>query len=212
MKPRRGILISFEGVEGCGKSTLLEGVARRLTAEDLPVILTREPGGTPLGEGIRRLVLDPKTGVGPWSELFLMLAARAQVVAEVIRPALQRREIVLCDRYADASTAYQGAGRGLGMETVEGLNQLATGRLLPDLTFLIDLDPLLGQQRMGRRRRDRMEREDLAFHRQVREGYRELARRHRERFAVLDGSLPPDALLQEAWERLEAFGRREELW
>ncbi len=213
MYPRRGVLITFEGVEGCGKSTLLDGLAARLEEAGLPVRRSREPGGTPLGEDVRRLVLDARhRRVNPWSELFLMLAARAQLVQEVLRPAMESRQIVLCDRYGDASTAYQGVGRGLGLETVERLNELATGGLVPDVTFLVDLDPAEGQRRMGDRARDRLEREKTAFHESVREGYLELARRHRGRFEVLDGALPPASLLEEAWARLEDFRRRERLW
>lgn len=205
MSSRAGFFISFEGVEGCGKSTLMESLAQRLEARSLPVVRTREPGGTPAGERIRDLVLDARhESLSPLSELFLMLASRAQVVAEVIRPALERGDIVLCDRYGDASTAYQGVGRGLGLERVEELNRLATGELYPDLTFLVDLDPEEGRRRIGGRGRDRMEQEASAFHLRVREGYRELAQRHPERFVTLDGTLARGELLTRSWAVLEA--------
>jgi dTMP kinase len=193
-----GRLITFEGVEGSGKSTLMATLATRVEAAGYTVARSREPGGTKVGERIRDIVLDADHPVEPLAELFLMLSARAQVVGELIRPALDRHEVVLCDRYMDASTAYQGIARGLGRERVEELNRLATGDLSPDLTLLVDLDPSVGRARM-QRSFDRMEREDLEFHGAVREGYLELARLHPERFCVLDGILDPAGLAREAW-------------
>ncbi len=208
MKPELGILVTFEGVEGCGKSTLLRALAERLNASGHTVILSREPGGTAPGERIRRVVLDSRhTDLSPLSELFLMLAARAQLVEEVLRPALQRGEIVLCDRYGDSSSAYQGEGRGLGLERVEELNRLATGDLVPDLTFLVELSPQEGRARMGNRERDRMESEEFEFHERVRVGYAKLAARHPERFRVLDGTLSREALSEEAWTHLKVLLR-----
>lgn len=203
MSASTGLFISFEGVEGSGKSTLMDSLAQRLEEIGRSVVRTREPGGTPAGERIRELVLDTRhQGLSEESELFLMLASRAQVVREVIRPALRRGEVVLCDRYGDASTAYQGAGRGLGIERVEELNRMATGELEPSITFLVDLDPAEGRRRIGGREQDRMEQEALDFHLRVREGYLELARRHPERFVTLDGSLSPGELLLQAWQAL----------
>jgi dTMP kinase len=199
-----GLLVTFEGVEGCGKSTLLSALAARLQALGYELEVSREPGGTEAGERIRDVVLDARHAqLSALSELFLMLAARAQLVSEVLRPALARGEIVLCDRYGDASCAYQGKGRGLGIERVEELNQLATGGLVPDLTFLLDLSPAEGRARMGDRQRDRMEREEAEFHERVRAGYLELAERHPTRFKVLDGMLSREALEAEAWTHLE---------
>jgi dTMP kinase len=196
--------VTFEGVEGCGKSTLLSALAVRLQALGYELEVSREPGGTEAGERIRDLVLDARHAqLSALSELFLMLAARAQLVSQVLRPALARGEIVLCDRYGDASSAYQGKGRGLGIERVEELNQLATGGLEPDLTFLVDLSPAEGRARMGGRQRDRMEREEAEFHERVRAGYLELAKRHSTRFKVLDGMLSREALQAEAWTHLE---------
>ena len=198
-----GVLVSFEGVEGCGKSTLISALAQRLKALGYELTLSREPGGTEAGERIRDLVLDTRHAqLSALSELFLMLAARAQLVSEVLRPALARGEIVLLDRYGDASCAYQGKGRGLGIERVEELNELATGGLVPDLTFLVDLSPAEGRARMGDRQRDRMEREESEFHERVRAGYLELAQRHPRRFRVLDGRLSKEALQEEAWAHL----------
>jgi dTMP kinase len=204
----RPLLVTFEGVEGSGKSTLLAALARRLEAVGRDVVRTREPGGTPAGERIRDVVLDvAHAGLDARAELFLMLAARSQVVAEVIRPALARGAVVLCDRYGDASTAYQGIARGLGLEQVEVLNKLATGDLVPDRTYLVDLDPAVGRRRMAARAADRLEQEDPDFHERVREGYRELARRHPARFVVLDGTLSADRLADVAWNDLEALAR-----
>ncbi len=203
MPSSAGLFISFEGVEGSGKSTLMESMAQRLEEMGRVVVRTRETGGNPSGERIRELVLDAKhQGLSATSELFLMLAARAQVVREVIRPALQRGEIILCDRYGDASSAYQGYGRDLGVERVEELNHFATGGLQPILTFLVDLDPAEGRRRIRGREHDRMEQEGLEFHSRVREGYLELARRHPERFVTLDGALSPGELLLQAWQAL----------
>lgn len=197
-----GMLISLEGVEGAGKSTLADGLQSRLEAAGVVVRRTREPGGTSLGEAVRAVVLDPEHGqVSPWAELFLMLAARAQLVAEFIEPALVRGEFVICDRYADASTAYQGAGRELGLEAVRELNQRATGGRMPHLTLLLDLDPAAGRARQSHDP-DRMEREDLLFHTRVREGYRELARLEPGRIHVLDASRPPAEVLEAAWRDL----------
>lgn len=205
----RGMLISLEGVEGAGKSTLADGLQERLAEAGAVVRRTREPGGTSLGEAVRAVVLDATHGeVSPWAELFLMLAARAQLVRELVEPALARGEVVLCDRYADASTAYQGAGRELGLEAVQELNRRATGGRFPDLTFLLDLDPREGRARQSHDP-DRMEREDLDFHLRVREGYLELARRESERFVVLDARRDPAALLEAAWTVL--LERRPEL-
>lgn len=204
MSTKPGLLVTFEGVEGCGKSTLLDALAARLEALGYELELSREPGGTEAGERIRDVVLDARHAqLSALSELFLMLAARAQLVSEVLRPALAGGKIVLCDRYGDASSAYQGKGRGLGIERVEELNQLATGDLVPDLTFLVDLSPAEGRARMGDRQRDRMEREEAEFHERVRAGYLELAERHPTRFKVLDGTLSREALEAEAWTHLE---------
>lgn len=194
--------MTLEGVEGAGKSTLADGLQRRLEAAGREVVRRREPGGTALGEAIRSTVLDPAHGeVSAWAELFLMLAARAQLVREVVEPALARGAVVLLDRYADASTAYQGGGRRLGLDEVRRLNGLATGGRWPDRTLLLDLDPALGRQRQ-RHAPDRMEREDLEFHRRVREAYLRLARDEAERFLVLDATLAPERLLEKAWSAL----------
>ena len=153
-----GMFISLEGVEGAGKSTLADGLESRLRSAGRVVRRTREPGGTGLGEAVREVVLDPRHApVSPWAELFLMLAARAQLVQAFIEPALARGEFVICDRYADASTAYQGAGRELGLEAVRQLNHQATRGRMPELTLLLDVDPTVGRSRQSHAP-DRMER------------------------------------------------------
>lgn len=197
--PERGVFISLEGGEGAGKSTLADGLEERLRAAGRAVLRTREPGGTTFGESVRALVLDPgHSEVSPWAELFLMLAARAQLVQERIRPALDRGEVVLCDRFADASVAYQGVGRDLGFEAVRELNRRATGGCMPDLTLWLDLDPRSGRARQSGEA-DRMERENFGFHDRVREGYRRVAEAEPDRVRRIDASRPVAEVLDAAW-------------
>jgi dTMP kinase len=194
--PRAGVLIAFEGVEGAGKSTQLELLRAALEGRDGPpadggreVVVTREPGGTPAGERVRALLLDPAVELHPRAEALLFAAARAELVERVIRPARERGAVVLSDRYLDSSLAYQGGARGLGLGPVEQVNRFATAGLLPDLVVLLDLDPAhgLGRNRGGR---DRMEAQDLAFHRRVRQAFLDLAAADPERYVVIDGSAP----------------------
>ena len=184
-----GCLIAFEGVEGSGKSTQLELLRRLLEERGREVVVTREPGGTPAGERVRALVLDPAVELHPRAEALLFAAARAELVEAVIRPALERGAVVLCDRYLDSSLAYQGGARGLGRGPVEQINRFATGGLLPDLVVLLDLDPAAG---LARRPRDpdRIEAQDLGFHRRVRDAFRDLAAAEPGRFAVVDAAAP----------------------
>jgi dTMP kinase len=184
-----GRLIAFEGVEGAGKSTQLELLRRALEGRGREVVVTREPGGTPAGERIRGLLLDPAAELHPRTEALLFAAARAELVERVIRPGLERGAVVLCDRYLDSSLAYQGGARGLGRGPVEEVNRFATGGLLPDLVVLLDLDPAEGLRRR-RRDPDRIEGQDLDFHRRVRDAFRDLAAADPKRFAVVDGSAP----------------------
>ncbi len=191
----RGLFITFEGGEGSGKSTQIERLAARLMRRGLDPVVTREPGGTPLGEVARTLLLDPARRPQPQTEGFLLEAARAELVALVIRPALDAGRVVLCDRYADSTLAYQGGGRGLETEALGALNRLATGDLSPELTFLFDLDPAVGlARRAGAGDANRLDREPEAFHRRVRERYLELARREPARIVVIDAAGPPEAL------------------
>jgi dTMP kinase len=188
----RGALLTLEGVEGSGKSTQCLLLADRLEARGLDVALTREPDGTGLGSGIRALFERPGPAPTVLTQTFLFMAARQQHVAEVIRPALERGAVVVCDRYVDATMAYQGHGQGMDLETIRDLNALATGGLVPDLTVLLDLDPAAGMARISGRPLDAFERMDLAFHHRVREGYLEIARTDKRRVAVVDaGSAVP---------------------
>lgn len=193
-----GLFITFEGIEGSGKTTQLERLAARLLAAGHAPVVTREPGGTPLGRALRRLLLDREgPAPGPEAELFLFLADRAENVGSVIRPALQRDAIVLCDRHADATLVYQGAARGLGIDVARSLNRRATGGLVPDRTLLFDLDPTLGLARVAARRRDggvsdRLDVEPTEFHHRVRDAYVRLAIEEPARFVVVDAAGTPD--------------------
>lgn len=197
----KGLLITFEGVEGSGKSSQCRLLAEWLRREGRRVRETSEPDGTKLGEAIRSLFEGRESRPAPMTELFLFLAARQQHVTEVVRPALEGGEIVLSDRYADATLAYQGYGRGLDRHTIRELNALATGGIGPDLTILLDLDPAVGLERIGHRRLDHFERLDLSFHRRVRDGYLEIAREEKERVVVINGALP-EATIHEAIRRV----------
>ena len=184
----RGTLITFEGVEGSGKTTQMARLGRWLKARGHRVELTQEPDGTKLGAAIRRLF---EHGPQPLAELFLFLAARHQHVHEKIRPWLDKGRVVLCDRYTDATVAYQGHARGIDPATIRELNVQATGGVLPDLTLLFDLDPAEGFRRIGGRTLDHFEREKLAFHRRVRRGYLEIRRAEPKRVRVIDAGRPP---------------------
>jgi dTMP kinase len=187
----RGVLITFEGVEGSGKTTQMAGLGRWLRERGHRVELTREPDGTALGVGVRRLF---EHGAQPLTEALLFLAARHEHVARRIRPWLRRGRVVLSDRYADATVAYQGYGRGLDPEMIRELNVRVTGGVLPDLTLLFDLDPAVGFRRIGRRRRDHFERQALTFHRRVRRGYLEIQRAEPKRVRLIDAARPPAAV------------------
>ncbi len=194
----KGLFITFEGVEGCGKSTQLGRLQAWLEDQGHTVVVTREPGGTPIAEAIREILLDPaNTAMGPEAELLLYEAARAQHIHEKIGPALARGHIVLCDRFADSTTAYQGAGRGFAPELLHELHTMATGGVWPDLTLLIDLDVRIGLERARNRgRKDRLEREAIDFHQRVREGFLALAQSAPERIAIVDGNAPEAVVAQ----------------
>jgi dTMP kinase len=182
------MFVSFEGLDAAGKTTQVELLAGALLRDGREVIATREPGGTPLGEELRRLLLNAED-MAPWAEAALFAAARAELVHRVIRPALERGADVLCDRYVDSSLAYQGIARGLGVERVLDLNLAAVEGLMPDRTFLLLVDPGESAARMGGDR-DRFEREEGGFKERVDAAYRELARLYPERIVALDGTLP----------------------
>jgi dTMP kinase len=190
----RGLLITVEGVEGSGKTTHCKRLGQWLSARGLDVVLTSEPDGTPLGSAMRGLFETDGVAPTPLTQTFLFMAARQQHVAQVIRPALARGAVVVSDRYADATLAYQGFGGGMDLETIRDLNALATGGVMPDLTILLDLDPAEGIRRISDRPLDAFEKMDPAFHRRVREGYLEIARAEKNRVVVLSAAQPNDAL------------------
>jgi len=201
-----GLFVTFEGGEGSGKSTQVSRLAGRLRSRGIDPVITREPGGTPLAEGIRALLLDPGRAPGALAEAFLMEAARAELVAAVLRPSLASGRVVLCDRYADSTLAYQGAGRGIATDLLREWNRAATGGLVPDLTLLFDLDPASGLARRAGATGapNRLDREPPEFHARVRDAYLALARAEPGRFVTLDASLAPDALEARVWEAVEA--------
>jgi len=190
----RGMLVTVEGVEGSGKSTQSRMLAESLRARGLDVVFTREPDGTAMGAALRRLFEADGPTATSLTQVFLFMAARQQHVAEVIRPALSRGAVVLSDRYADATMAYQGFGQGMDLETIRDLNALATGGLLPDLTLVLDLEPAIGIARIRGRALDAFEKMDPAFHRRVREGYLEIARAEKRRVVILNADQDADAL------------------
>ena len=199
----KGTFVTFEGGEGSGKTTLSMGVFEKLKSEGKEVIYTREPGGTAFGEGIRQLLLHWQgVRIYPRSELFTFLAARAQHVEEVIRPALEAGKVVICDRFEDSTLAYQGYGRGLPVEQILEASRLVRGGLKPDLTFLLDLDPELGFKRI-KRGKDRMEKEPLEFHKKVRRGFLTLAKREPKRFCVVDARRSAEQVFNQICGRLE---------
>jgi len=200
----RGVFITLEGIDGCGKSTQFKMLAEALSNRGIEVVVTREPGGTVLGERMRAVLLSNESrNLAPAAELFLMAADRAQDVSEVIRPALEAGVVVISDRYADSTVAFQGYGRGLDLDIIDDVNRLATGGLAPDITILFDLDPRQAQARLDARitgetrfgfepGMTRFDEEKLDFHLRVRDGYLKLASTEPERFRVLDAAQPID--------------------
>ncbi len=208
---RKGKLIAFEGVEGCGKTTQIRRLGQwlqdsgwllRLKAAGIAqqVVVTREPGGTELGLGLRRLLLEarPHLSIHERAELFLYAADRAQHVEEMLLPQLTRGAIVLCDRYTDSTIAYQGYGRGLNLSLIDQLNQIATNGLQSDLTLWLDIDPAVGLARKQQQKEiTRMEQADLTFHQRVQEGFTALAKAHPTRIARIDASLSQEAVQEQ---------------
>jgi dTMP kinase len=193
-----GTFITFEGIEGSGKSTQIRLLFEHLKGREVDVKMTREPGGTVIGERVRGILLDPSTrGLIPRAELFLYAAARVQHIEEVIQPALEEGKVVLCDRFMDATVAYQGFGRGIPLNVVKVVNSLVAIELKPDLTILLDLPVEVGLRRARERNQadaasatSRFEDEDMAFHQRVREGYLELAAAERARFKIVPADQP----------------------
>ena len=198
------MLVTFEGIEAAGKSTLIAALAQHLRTRGDVVLVTREPGGTPLGDSLRPVFLDPALAVDPIAEVMLLYASRAQLVADVIAPALEAKTVVLCDRFFDATVAYQGYGRRQNVDALLEICLVATRRIAPDLTFLIDLPVEVSRARVrARGGADRLEREDAEFHTRVRDGYLALAQRFANRFVILDGTQPPELLAASARDVLE---------
>ncbi len=202
----RGKFITFEGPEGAGKTTQARKLIQRLELAGHEVLYTREPGGTPTGEAIRGILQYDKAGEPPCAEteVLLFAASRAQLVRRVIIPALDKGSVVICDRFADSTTAYQGYGRGFPIEQMLAINEFAIHGAVPDVTLLLDLDLEIGFDRLaGRegimRQLDRIEREERAFHEKVRRGYLEMARRWPERFHVLDAARPTEQVEEDVW-------------
>lgn len=194
------LFITFEGGEGSGKSTQAKALYRRLLSLNIPTLLTHEPGGTPLGNNLRRW-LKYKEDIDPRTELLLFNASRAHLVSKVIRPALEQGTVVICDRFAESTIAYQGYGRGFDLNLIEAVNNTATQGLKPDLIVFLDISVDHGLARKGRR--DRFEQEEIAFHQQVRNGYLDMAKKEPERWLVIDGSLPSREIQRLIWERVE---------
>jgi len=204
------LFITFEGGEGSGKSVQAKELFRRLSKLDVPALLTHEPGGTPLGEQIAAWVKKSRNiEISPMTELMLFNASRAQLVTEVIQPSLKSGKVVISDRYADSTTAYQGYGRGLELDMVKATNNTATQGLKPDITILLDM---LVEDGLARKKggKDRFEQEALAFHRRVREGYLKLASEEPKRWLVVDGAQPKEKIADIIWQRVsQLISKRE---
>jgi dTMP kinase len=199
--------MTFEGSEGCGKSTQAERLAKRLARSGVPYLVTREPGGTPIGESIRELLqfAPHNSGMTPETELLLFEASRSQLVRETIKPALERGVCVIADRFFDSTTVYQGAARSLDRKIVERLNAFAVGDCVPDITFVLDVDASTAELRMRKpRRADRMEQEPAEFYDRVRKAYRDLAAREPNRIVLIDGSRDKDIIEHEIWQIVSA--------
>ncbi|MEP6685857.1 MAG: dTMP kinase [Verrucomicrobiota bacterium] len=201
--------ITFEGSEGCGKSTQIQRLAERLEQSGVPLLITREPGGTPIGETIKDLLQFAPHGSGmtPETELLLFEASRSQLVRETIRPALQRGVCVISDRFFDSTTVYQGVARKLDARVVEQLNAFAVGDCVPDVTFLLEVDVATARARMLRRVRpamspDRMEQEPTEFYEQVCAAYRDLAKKESNRIILIDGTQTPETIADQIWQTI----------
>jgi dTMP kinase len=197
-----GLFITFEGGEGCGKSNHSRLLLKKLEQQNIPVVLTHEPGGTALGDELRK-TLKKKRGssVSSQAELFIVAASRAELVAEVIRPSLEQGKVVICDRFTHSTVVYQGYGRGLDFTAIQMVNNMATRHLNPDLIVLLDIPP---EQGLARKQslKDRFELEDLSFHRRVRDGYLKMAAAEPDRWLVIDASLPRSKVAGIIWDRV----------
>jgi len=197
------LFITFEGGEGCGKSTQARTLYRKLLRLAIPVILTHEPGGTPLGNKLSRwLKWTEGTDISPLTELLLFNASRSQLVTEVIQPNLNEGKIVICDRYADSTTVYQSYGRGLDLEMVKTVNNAATQGLNPNLTILLDIPVEEGLARQRDKKQDRFEQEEIAFHQRVREGFLKLAQQEPRRWLIIDAIQSKEKIARTIWRRV----------
>lgn len=203
------MFVTVEGIEGCGKSTLLSGLAERLRLGGHNILVTREPGGTPVGDAIRKIFLEPGLQLAPLTEALLINAGRAQHVVDAIGPALRHGTIVLCDRFVDSTLAYQGYGRGIDLEMLRAQCEAATGGLEADVTIVLDIPVAVSRERVAARRAqiDRMEAQDDAFHQRARDGFLKLAEGN-SRYRVLDGTKPPEELVAQAHRILTEAGLR----
>ncbi|HNR68177.1 MAG TPA: dTMP kinase [bacterium] len=204
--PESALFLTFEGIDFCGKSTQIARFYQRLLTLVPDALMLRDPGSNTLSEKIRRILLDPKqTGLHAWTELLLYEAARAQMVQEQILPALQQKQLVICDRFYDSTTAYQGYGRRLDLQKVETANRLGSCGLKPDLTFYIDLEPEIALLRKGKSHRvlDRLEQEGLEFQHRVRNGYLQIAGQEADRFLLIDGNRSIEEIQATIWQLFE---------
>lgn len=210
----RGIFVTFEGIEGCGKTTQAKKLTNYLRKRGFNVLETREAGGTEIGEKIREILHDTRnTKMDPMTEVFLFEAARRQHIIEIIKPSLDRGEIVICDRFMDATIAYQGYGRSLRKSILKKLNSLATDNIVPHITFLLDMEVNTGLKRAEKRRNtlnfpfiiDRYEAENLRFHESIRQGYLKIAKKEPERFIILDANQDIESIHSIIIEKLEKF-------
>lgn len=200
---QRGRFITFEGIDGCGKSTQIQRLARQLELDGRKVLAAREPGGTALGESVRRILRRSGEEISAEAEMFLFAACRAQLVRNVINPALENGVWVVLDRYLDSSLSYQGYGRALGVDLVRRINEPAVAGVRPDLTILLDLPFAVAKKRRGWRRADRIEREQQEFHERVRQGYLAIAAQEPQRWRIFDATLERGELFQLIWAELK---------
>ena len=202
------LFITFEGGEGSGKSTQARALYKRLTKLAIPVVLTHEPGGTPLGRKLRYWLKSAEGDMSPLVELLLFNASRTQLVDKVIKPSLKEGRIVVCDRYTDSTTAYQSYGRGLDLAMVSAVNSAATGGLKPDLTLLLDMPVEQGLARKKHSTQDRFEQEDIAFHQRVREGYLKLAAGEPQRWLVIDATKSKEEIAEIIWQNVRKLMKK----
>ncbi|HSX12619.1 MAG TPA: dTMP kinase [Rhabdochlamydiaceae bacterium] len=203
----KGKFITFEGGDGAGKTTLIESVYAALESKGKRVLKTKEPGGSPAGAAIRQLLLHSQTPLSKRCELFLFLADRAEHVDKVIVPALEKGEIVLCDRFNDSTIAYQAGARGIDEQQVRALCTIACNALEPELTLYLDLDPKIAFERMRNmgKAKDQIEAEDRAFHIKIRAAFHQIAKKEPRRFVLIDASQPPESVFLQAMKRIEAI-------